>query len=103
MTTFKTTIKLVDANGSEVVNNGFPISVSLGYQLTDCNGFNSLVRYTFTIPNGQSKYDNYYYRTQYVDCGQGSCNPEYLELNCVGTITGQALPLYSASPINNRC
>lgn len=102
-TYFETVVKLVDENGTEVVNTGFPITVAINYTLRGCYGFPSTNQHLFTINTGQSQATYSYAKISYVDCGQGSCEPETLDIQCISSITGQALPIYTSSPFNTKC
>jgi hypothetical protein len=99
----RTEVSLLDSNGNTIVNTGFPISINLSYTYRGCNGFGNIYRETITIANGQSSAYYEYQNLNYVDCGQGSCDAETIELQCVNSITGQSLPINSLSPFNTIC
>jgi hypothetical protein len=99
----RTTVTLKNSNGDTITNIGFPISVNITYTFRGCNGFGQTFRQTITIPNGQPSAFYEYNSTTYVDCGQGECQPETIDIQCVNSITGQALPISSNSPFNLMC
>jgi len=100
---WRTTIQLVNASGSPQTNTGFPITVTFRYYRTYCYGRTLAEDISITIPNGATNEYYDYVRSTYVDCGQGSCEPEALALSCYTNVTGQALPIYSGSPFNTQC
>jgi len=101
--TWRTTVQLVNQDGVVQVNTGFPITVSLKYYRTLCYGATQVENADLQIGYGASTGNYEYYKVNYVDCGQSSCEPESLNLSCITGITGQALPLYSGSPFNTQC
>jgi hypothetical protein len=100
---WRTTIQLVNASGSPQTNTGFPITVTFKYYRTYCYGATLPEDISITIPNGATNAYYDYIRSGYVDCGQGSCEPEALALSCYTYVTGQALPIFSGSPFNTQC
>lgn len=98
----RTTVSLVNSTGANVNNTGFPITVTLRYLYSPCYGGSQLSDVNITIPNGQSSADYDYISDTTVECN-GNCEPEYNRLSCIGSITGQALPIYPSSPITIRC
>ena len=100
---WRTSITLVNQNGTTQTNNGFPISVTFRYYRNYCDGRTTVEETALTIPSGQSTATYDYTRATYVNCGQGSCEPESLALSCYISVTGQSLPIYSGSPYNNKC
>jgi hypothetical protein len=100
---YETVVRLVDNNGTEVVNTGFPITVVINYTQRSCYSAPSNVFESFVINTGQSQASYTYGRNVYVDCGQGSCEPETQDIQCISSITGQSLPIYTSSPFNNMC
>ena len=98
-----TTVTLRDSNGNTKVNTGFPITVTLNYVVRTCDGRPFTNTIDIVIPNGQSTGNHYYFTSQFVDCGLGSCTEETTELNCIVSVTGQALPISSTSPFNQMC
>ena len=100
---YETVATLVDANGSAVVNTGFPITVTINYTQRACYGFPTTKFEQLVINTGQSQASYTYGRNIYVDCGQGSCEPETQDIQCISSITGQSLPIYTSSPFNTQC
>jgi hypothetical protein len=100
---YETVATLVDANGSPVVNTGFPITVTINYTQRSCYSAPRNLFETLTINTGQSQASYTYGRNLYVDCGQGSCEPETQDIQCISSITGQSLPIYTSSPFNTTC
>jgi hypothetical protein len=101
-----TTISLLDNAGNPKINLGFPITVTIRYYILPCySGFGYPIDIPITIPYGQSTGTYYYYQSNYVDCGNGgfSCVQEQQNINCIVSVTGQALPIYPSSPFNNQC
>ncbi len=99
----RTQVSLLDANGNTITNTGFPINVNVSYTFRGCNSFGQTFRETITIPNGASTAYYEYTALNYVDCGFGTCQQETIDLQCVNSITGQALPISNISPFNTRC
>ena len=99
----RTTITLKDSSGATIVNTGFPINVNISYTFRNCSGFGQTYRQTITIPNGQSSAFYDYDSENYVDCGGGSCGAETINIQCINSITGQALPISGNSPFNLMC
>ena len=100
-----TVVSLLDADGNPKVNTGFPITVTIRYYILPCySGFGFPTDIQITIPNGQSSGTYYYYQSNYVDCGSGIvCQQEQQNINCIVSVTGQALPIYPSSPFNTQC
>lgn len=101
-----TVVSLLDGDGNPKVNTGFPITVTLRYYILPCTSpFGYPTDVQITIPNGQSSATYYYYKSQYVNCYGDSqiCSQEQQNLNCIVSVTGQALPIYPSSPFNTQC
>jgi hypothetical protein len=99
---YETVVTLVDLNGTQVVNTGFPITVAINYTFRSCYGYPNTIQETLTINTGQSQASYNYKKTGYVDCGNG-CDAETQDIQCIRSITGQALPIYTSSPFNTTC
>ena len=100
-----TVVSLLDGDGNPKVNTGFPITVTVRYYILPCySNFGYPTDIQITIANGQSTGTYYYYQSNYVDCGNGViCQQEQQNINCIVSVTGQALPIYPSSPFNTQC
>ncbi len=100
-----TVVTLLDDGGNPKINTGAPIVVTMRYYILPCySNFGYPQDVQITIPYGQSSSTYYYYQSQYVDCGDAvNCLQEQQNINCIVSVTGQALPIYPSSPFNNQC
>jgi hypothetical protein len=92
-----TTATLLNIAGNSVINDGGSITVLVRYNFQPCQGssFNQLI--SLNIPFGASQGSFTYFTSRYVDCGQGSCVEETLNIDCVASVFGAQLS--NVSPI----
>jgi hypothetical protein len=93
----RTTVRLLNVAGNSVTNDGPTISVNVRYNFVPCFGspFTQLI--AINIPFGASQGTFTYFSSQYVDCGQFSCELETITIDCVQGVTGAQLS--NVSPI----
>jgi hypothetical protein len=95
-----TTATYVDGSGSPIINYGADVRVRVRYDIGLCYGAVTTRVIDIIIPYGSSYGFIEYNRTQYVDCGAGTCEPETQIATCVESVSGQTgITLIGTSPI----
>lgn len=84
------TATLYDTNGNSITNYGADIVIVIRMDFSPCFGGTQTSDVPVTIPYGSNIGTSTFNQIAFVDCGQGSCQPESYDINsaCVVSIFG---------------